>query len=1286
MYLFSHLHRKKGKYCPQIEMIFPQDALIFISQTGSKMNYLFSILSATPHLPDRKTCLQGTEYTQVSKHGCTLKRICGVFFLFFLCSGSSLAQGITLKDANLAANGITQGSLTLGQKNIVLFGFGLKTSAFTTLNEMNIGITSPDSRNNYFGNFRIIKSVDSTHSFDDVQLNITASWKKNNLSNLNISLSDELNDTTKVFYYFLMADYSGSTGIVPGTIQFEFSVSQRTSAIIASNGSFNNFNLAGNIFNTSPASATMQSANSGTNGITPSLITFNQRGIVLFGFGLEVKGVSTISQFNIGSTNNIGSYFSNGKLYRSTDNVFSLDDALIASVNIGKNVSTNLAISNLSESFDWSPIRYYFLVADYTTNGPVLNNTIKLQFKSAQTAEAVMQSAPQKYSYNNFDIDGQTFVFARTTIWLGNALLNPANWNNAENWSGGYVPGTTDIAYLGTQSFLTQPVVSSNASIGAIHLGTSQSVTLTVDSAVTLSAGDVIFRTANASVTDSIRGAGNLLVNNFQLSEPTTNPVLSANQISKIVSSIANLRASNIILRSKANGSKNDAVFEVLAGTVSVAGSIQTIHASAANTTTFYADSSSVINLSAANPFLLSTTGSNAITHRGVTTFNGALAQNVSGNVNFKDLILTGDGVKTIEAAISGPFNLAGNLTITAPASVSYSPNVTSINIRGDFSGNSALNSGVLPVYIGRHWLNTTRGPITGTVNYDGPDDQTVAGLQYNNVNFLNGGIKSLSDSASVSATLTVGANTIFYTANKLTLRADASSNANIAPLLNGADVQGKVTVQSHIKGGKRGNVILSSPIYETINSVKAFPYRQLKSHMPVTGNGGPANGFDEGAVVNPNGFTIRNFVESASPSQTQYLSISHIDNTIGPGFGFVFFFRGDRSNIYNKVNAPFVTPEDVVYEHKGEINKGDIVLPLSYTYYSGATDNGFNLVGNPYPSTIDLQKLLEGTPYTRTWILKQDNTYAVYDPALGTGTNGASRYLVPGQGFFVQASEANQTLTFTEACKVTSMASNRIMGQKEKPSGHISALAPKTGDTQYIKLKAQKSDIGLSDETIIAFKSGSSSHKGSEDAVYLSEASVVFGSLSTDNELLAINYLPAGDSDTEVKLNLTGETGSYNLSLSEKAATDFSDILLVDNYFNKIVSLISEPVYNFSVDKAISSTHGNTRFKIVFKKPSQNLVKTDKTAAMMEGSKEASLLVYPNPVEDELRINLSNNIGTVKMKIYSLSGKEVMHHEAEYAETIIQNVSALGKGHYILKLIDAKSDNVIGTEKFVKQ
>ena len=40
LYLFFTPSRKKGKYYPQIEMIFPQDALIFISLTGSKNEIL----------------------------------------------------------------------------------------------------------------------------------------------------------------------------------------------------------------------------------------------------------------------------------------------------------------------------------------------------------------------------------------------------------------------------------------------------------------------------------------------------------------------------------------------------------------------------------------------------------------------------------------------------------------------------------------------------------------------------------------------------------------------------------------------------------------------------------------------------------------------------------------------------------------------------------------------------------------------------------------------------------------------------------------------------------------------------------------------------------------------------------------------------------------------------------------------------------------------------------------------------------------------------------------------
>lgn len=1209
-------------------------------------------------------------------------------FILFFSHEKALAQTPVLSSANSVSNGITDGSVTLGQKNLVLFGFGLRSSSPLTITEFNIGITSPDSRNNYFSNYRLYKSADSIYSFDDTFISSTASWKKNNLNNLNLALSDAVEDTSATYFYFLMADYTNTTGSVPGTFQFNFSSTQRGDAVITSAGSFNTYDILGTNFNISPPSVTVTNENSGTNGITPSLITFGQKNVVLFGFGVNVKGISTISQFNITSTNNIGSYFSTGRLYRSADNVYSTDDLLIATVSIKKSTTTTLGIPNLSEAFDWSPTRYYFFVADYTTNGPVLNNTIQFKFTSGQASAAIIQSAPTSYSYNNFDIAGQTFVFARTTIWLGNAAINPSDWNNAENWSGGYVPGNTDIAYLGTESFLTQPVVAANASIGSIHLGTAQSVVLRIDSTATLNAGDIIQKTGDVSIADTIAGAGTILVNNFQLTDPTSNPVFSADHVSKIVVSVSTLSANNIILRSKTNGWGNNASFEVLSGTASVTGSIQTINAAASNTSTFVAHNGSTLNLSGATPFYLSSTGTNVITHLGTTNYNGTLSQTINNAVRYQNLGLSGSGTKTIEAAVAGTFKLAGNLSITSPATLAYSSNITSINIRGNIEGNAPLNPRHLPVNIGGNWTNTYCDTIGGTVVYDGAGDQIAGGSNYADVIFTNGGTKHLGDSAWVKGDLTVGTNTILNTADKLTLRADAYSNANIRPLLNGADIQGKVTVQSFITSGKRGHLTLSSPVYDTTSTTNLFTFGQLKKFMPLTGSGGPTNGFDEGAVVSPYGPTIRQYKEEAAPGQVQYSSLSHITNTLNTGGGFLFYFRGDRSNIYYKVNPPFITPENVTLEYSGYINKGQIDLPLSYTYYSSTTDNGFNLIGNPYPSSIDLQKLLEGTPFSRTWILKQDNTYAVYDVGLGTGTNGASRYIIPGQGFFVQANQSGQVLSFTEGCKVTAVSSTRIMAEKGKLTNTISALSKQATSRQYIKLLAKRVGDGFSDETIIAFKNGSSSLKTSEDAPYLGEASISFGSLSGDNELVAINYLPKPDGNTEVKLNVGGDTGSYSISLTESVSSEFSDILLHDKHAASTVSLISEPAYHFTIDRQVNSTFGSERFKVIFIKYPDVLDQQASTSSLLpsEDKTPRGISIYPNPVANELSIEVAPAKGAVEMKIYNMYGQQIKSVILNSSLKSVQNVADLPQGPYILKITDQKSSRLIGTEKFIKE
>ena len=87
---------------------------------------------------------------------------------------------------------------------------------------------------------------------------------------------------------------------------------------------------------------------------------------------------------------------------------------------------------------------------------------------------------------------------------------------------------------------------------------------------------------------------------------------------------------------------------------------------------------------------------------------------------------------------------------------------------------------------------------------------------------------------------------------------------------------------------------------------------------------------------------------------------------------------------------------------------------------------NGFNLVGNPYASSINWNSGITKTNlknnFIRIWNPSSRN-YATYDGV--SGTNDGSNVIPSGQGFFVEAATAGSaSLTFTESAKINTQPS----------------------------------------------------------------------------------------------------------------------------------------------------------------------------------------------------------------------------------------------------------------------
>ena len=170
-------------------------------------------------------------------------------------------------------------------------------------------------------------------------------------------------------------------------------------------------------------------------------------------------------------------------------------------------------------------------------------------------------------------------------------------------------------------------------------------------------------------------------------------------------------------------------------------------------------------------------------------------------------------------------------------------------------------------------------------------------------------------------------------------------------------------------------------------------------------------------------------------------------------GNGFLFFFRGD------KLVAPLATeavstytPTSAITIATGTLNQGAVPVtdwylsPSSYLGFSYTTGNtavrGFNLVGNPYASTIDLTtasttpgaglqvsapiggKGVEGNFYELNPTTQNFDVWKNTGPGVGIGTNNATKYIASRQGFFVVADTTNQTLTFNESAKVNAQNS----------------------------------------------------------------------------------------------------------------------------------------------------------------------------------------------------------------------------------------------------------------------
>ncbi|MDB5136182.1 MAG: hypothetical protein JWP37_2785 [Mucilaginibacter sp.] len=596
----------------------------------------------------------------------------------------------------------------------------------------------------------------------------------------------------------------------------------------------------------------------------------------------------------------------------------------------------------------------------------------------------------------------------------------------------------------------------------------------------------------------------------------------------------------------------------------------------------------------------------------------------------YPNLTLSGAGAKTADGSlltIGGSWNTSGgavNLNTNSPdvtVAGSWTNSATITQGSGDISitgavtnsagGTLTLGTGDLTIS-GSYTNNGTYTASTGNTIFDGASPTLIdggLGTMFNKVSFSGSGTALLSSgnfSVSSAGVLTMANTNILNANGHLTLNSAAASSATIATIPATCSITGSVSVQRYLTGGTltyRGYRFLSSPV-NAGGGVYSINY--LKNSTFLTGTTGAAGGFDQG--VNP---TLYLYRDNLTPAYTTFLNsnfigISNITTaptysmndatyttiTIPEGNGFLCFFRGSRATV-----NPYLTntiPIAATLTATGTLNQGLITVKdwfigtpnLSYTAASPVAVRGFNLVGNPYASSIDWDNL--GTSITSTslspfiYILNPTSkNYRIYQSGHGgIATDGttSSNIIPSGQGFFVVATAASPALVFTELAKTT----------LQPPTLNIYMGTPVDyANNQYIRVQLAKDSVNSDDMLIRFSNNASAAYNASVDAPYKQGfGEVSLASLSSDHIPLAISMQPLPKVSESIRLSVsTTDDGAYSLSMKTLIGIpQLFDIWLMDAYKKDSLDMRHNTTYAFNVLKGDTNSFGSKRFSLVLR------------------------------------------------------------------------------------------------------
>lgn len=541
--------------------------------------------------------------------------------------------------------------------------------------------------------------------------------------------------------------------------------------------------------------------------------------------------------------------------------------------------------------------------------------------------------------------------------------------------------------------------------------------------------------------------------------------------------------------------------------------------------------------------------------------------QNVTGGAtSFNNLTLSGSGTKTFA---SGTVSVGGNLTLSGTASLVNGSGFTTVGSVTIGAG-TTFNAGSFSYNVGGNWANNGNfNEGTSTINFNGPGNQDISGFsRFNNVSINSAGTVALLSSQELAGNLSLGAVASFNAGSALLtmLSMSDTQSASIGEIQSGATFNGTIIAQRFMGAEGEFNRYVSSPVTGALLS-------DLASNFSLVNDKGQY--YDESVAGNSSKGYLPRGLSSVLQSGRGYL--------VKPTAAFAY--------------------GDIIWDVTGPLsigfNQQDVDLNPTYTNHGLPNHDGWNLLGNPYPSAVvwdgsaswDIQDI---EPIVYVPDVANPEYYISYDYSTGLGVPGlgtlAGGVIAMGQAFWVKAQGPglNPSLVIHESAK-TSSSGEFYRRRQFDNTGLSVALSDNVGkDVSWLMTKADAS-VGYDPKY---------------DRSKL-EAPAIAVAFLADGKKLANSTIPSISENIEIPLYVfVRDAGEFILSFeSIGQLPEFDELFIIDKELQAVHKL-SEGGYSFTASGRLESYD---RFVI---------------SRLNDSSLEQVVLnVFPNPVQDLLTI-----------------------------------------------------------------